>query len=70
MESANHRDVRGSSKGLFLPLSHLWLVAADDRTTDQLCRLTKKKTKQKYWPFKPDDTVNMGKVRQLCVYFI
>lgn len=38
-------------------------------TTDKLCCLTKK-TKQKYWPFKPDDTVNMGKVRQLCVYFI
>lgn len=25
--------------------------------------------KPKYWLFKPDDTVNMGKVRQLCICF-
>lgn len=84
MKSTNNSNMHGSpqlaplrilQRALFLPLSLslLLLVCSCSRLHDRrvLLGLTiQQQTKQKYWPFKPDDTVNMGKVRQLCVCFI
>lgn len=64
-----------SSKGPFsFSCSHRasWFVAAADDTTHQASwpLLLTTHTKLNYWLFKPEYTVNMGKVKQLCICFI
>lgn len=67
--------LRVLQRALFPParsLARCWFVAAADCMTERVSwapRLTEQ-TKQKYWLFKPDDTVNTGKVKQLCIRFI
>lgn len=63
--STTHSTWRSSKRPLSLTHSLAVFAAIAGRTADELLG-PRRQTKQKYWSFKPDDTVNKGKVRRLC----
>lgn len=82
VKSTNKSNMHGSpqlaalrvlQRALFLAISYCELVCSCCQLHGRpgfLGLAAHEQTKQKYWLFKPDDTVNMGKVIQLCICFI